>query len=203
MSLSSNSSVRLGIPPLVMRFSWTSLFSHCEKSAHRYVALSCEEYLTVKAALQSRYRSFMLRHPHFAWRVRRDDPFRQFLDVYRSSNRLALLNQLHGQRIRRVFEFGCYSEPKRWEDERGLTWPSMPRSEMTAEKRPVLHGPSAVRTAAPTSRLRRCPCRRRAGLRRSRAWSPSTSRLPPLRWRQQTICWRVVDRTLWAATGVQ
>jgi SAM-dependent methyltransferase len=53
----------------------------------------------------------MLRHPRFAWRVRRDDSFRKFFDVYRSSNRLALLDQLHGQNIGRVFEFGCYSGP--------------------------------------------------------------------------------------------
>lgn len=53
----------------------------------------------------------MLHHPRFAWRVRRDNSFRQFFDVYRSSNRLALLNQLRGQRIERLFEFGCYSGP--------------------------------------------------------------------------------------------
>jgi SAM-dependent methyltransferase len=53
----------------------------------------------------------MLRHPRFAWRARRDDSFRQYFDDYRSSNRLALLNQLHGQRVSRMFEFGCYSAP--------------------------------------------------------------------------------------------
>jgi len=73
--------------------------------------LSREEYLTMRAALQNRYRSFILRHPRFAWRLRRDDSFRQYFDDYRSSNRLALLNQTHGQRVTRMFEFGCYSGP--------------------------------------------------------------------------------------------